>query len=393
MSQAWSITFRNGPIFDGTRLLQGHAARFEEARLTALRPEAELPVTAHEIDLGGDILSPGYVDLQVNGGGGVMLNDTPDLATVKHIAAAHRGLGVAALLPTLITDTVEKTHAAIAAVAEATTTGVPWVKGLHLEGPHLSPTRKGAHDADLIRPMGKDDLETLLEAASTLPVLKVTVAPESVSEDQVSTLARAGVLVSLGHSDANFDTCCRYVAAGARCVTHLFNAMSQLGNREPGLVGAALAKGEVCAGLIADAIHVHPQTMRAAWTAKADPGRIFLVSDAMAVAGSNTSSFELGGRTIQRADGRLTLPDGTLAGADLDLTTALRTMVSQVGVPLDHALQAATSVPGHLIGMRCTLENMTEVIRISSDLTDARPIAETASIADQYSSPSRAPID
>ncbi|SMX48051.1 N-acetylglucosamine-6-phosphate deacetylase [Maliponia aquimaris] len=366
------LTFRNGPIFDGTRLRAGHAARYEDGQLVALLPEGDCAKGGAEVDLQGDILSPGYVDLQVNGGGGVLLNDAPSLDTLRRIAEAHHGLGVSALLPTLITDTPDITHAAISAAIAAVQAGVPGIAGLHLEGPHLSVARKGAHDPALIRPMETEDLRALLEAARQLPILKVTIAPENVTEAQVSALAKAGVLVSLGHSDAGYDTCRRYFAAGARCATHLFNAMSQLGNREPGLVGAVLASGHVSCGLIADAVHVHPETMRAAWAAKRGPGRIYLVSDAMAVAGTDLTGFTLGGRRITRRDGVLTLQDGTLAGADLDLTTALRVLVQQVGVELEQALQAAVSVPAAVIGLTSDLGTLTDAIRISPDLSAVR---------------------
>lgn len=213
------------------------------------------------------------------------------------------------------------------------------------------------------------DLTALIAAARELPCLKVTLAPESVSEQQVSALFDAGVLVSLGHTNADFATCQRYAAAGARCVTHLFNAMSQLGSREPGLVGAALANGDLSAGLIADGIHVHSEVMRAAWAAKTAPGQIFLVSDAMAVAGTDRTSFQLEGRRIARTDGRLTLADGTLAGADLDLTTAIRNLVTHVGVPLQEALAAATAYPASLIGQTAAQPlQYASMIRISSDL-------------------------
>lgn len=373
MSHA-AITFRNGRIFDGVSLKDGHAIRFVDGRFGDMGPEAEISDDGETVDLGGDILCPGYVDLQVNGGGGVMLNDGPTVEIIRRIADAHRRLGVAHLLPTLITDTPETTRAAIDAAIQAIRDGVPGVAGLHLEGPHLSIARKGAHDASLIRPMEAEDLERLLNASTALPVLKVTVAPENVTEAQVSQLSKAGILVSLGHSDASYDTCCRYIAAGARCVTHLFNAMSQLGNREPGLVGAALASGQASAGLIADAVHVHPHVIRAAWAAKTGPGRVFLVSDAMAVAGTDLTEFKLGGREIQRRNGILTLQDGTLAGADLDLTTAIRVMVEKVGVSLEAALAAATSVPAKLIGLPAEPGSdwrMANILRIRSDLSNA----------------------
>lgn len=369
-----TTTFRNGRIFDGTTLHDAHALCVTTGRVTAFGPDAQIADQGQVVDLKGDILSPGFVDLQVNGGDGILLNDDPSVETLTRMAQAHRRLGVAQLLPTLITDTPENTRAAIAAATDAIQTGVPGIAGLHLEGPHLSVARKGAHDGELIRPMTPEDLQILLDAASALPVLKVTVAPETVTEAQVQTLSRAGVLVSLGHTDADYDTCLRYFEAGARCVTHLFNAMSQLGSRAPGLVGAALGTGAVSAGLIADAVHVHPQTMRAAWAAKAQPGEIFLVSDAMAVAGSDATSFDLNGRTITRKNGILTLADGTLAGADLDLTTAIKTLVEQVGVSLSDALRAATTVPAKLIGapvpdVTRDGTSTSDMIRISADLS------------------------
>ncbi|MEX0283514.1 MAG: N-acetylglucosamine-6-phosphate deacetylase [Paracoccaceae bacterium] len=364
-----SVTFRNGALFDGKQLQSGLAVVFRDGKMASQVPEAQAEDEGQVIDLNGDILSPAYVDLQVNGGDGVMFNDDPSVETIHRIAAAHRRLGVGTLLPTLITDTPEKTRAAIAATIQAVQDGVPGVAGLHLEGPHLSVARKGAHDGALIRPMEDADLAALIEAAGDLPCLKVTVAPETVSEHQVRALSDAGILVSLGHSDADFATCQRYAAAGARCVTHLFNAMSQMGNREPGLVGAALATGGLSAGLIADGIHVHPEVMRAAWAAKAGPGQIFLVSDAMAVAGTEQTEFKLEGRRIQRKDGRLTLEDGTLAGADLDLTTAIRNLVNRVGVPLQDALAAATTYPESLIGLPAQRPlHYASMIRISSDL-------------------------
>ncbi|WP_127114439.1 N-acetylglucosamine-6-phosphate deacetylase [Shimia sediminis] len=376
-----SLTFRNGRIFDGVDLHETQAAHFENGRFAGLVPEADMPSAEQEIDLGGDILFPGFVDLQVNGGDGVLFNSDPSVATLRRMAAAHRRLGVTAFLPTLITDTRDKTRAAVNATQEAIRMGVTGIAGLHLEGPHLSIARKGAHDATLIRAMEAEDLDILLKAATALPRLKVTVAPENVTEAQVTALAETGVLVSLGHSDADNATSARYIAAGARCVTHLFNAMSQLGNREPGLVGAALSNGNVHAGLIADAVHVHPDTIRAAWKAKTGPGQIFLVSDAMAVAGTDATEFELGDRLIRRNAGVLTLADGTLAGADLDLSTAVRVMVEKVGVDLASALRAATSIPAALVGLDYRFDEISNVVRLTRGHTGGTYIVRDAVIA------------
>ncbi len=378
MTQSRQI-FRGGPIFDGERLLMDHCLIVEAGRIAALGPDHG-GMSGTGVDLGGDILSPGFVDLQVNGGDGIMFNDAPNVETLRRMGQAHIGLGATSILPTLITDTAAKTDTAIKAAKAAIAEAVPGIAGLHLEGPHLSTERKGAHSAGLIRPMGPGDLEVLLEAAQMLPVLMLTIAPENVTLDQVQQLSQAGAIISLGHSNAGFDTCMAYAHAGARCVTHLFNAMSQMGNREPGLVGATLANGGLSAGLIADAIHVHPATIRNAWSAKQGPGEIFLVSDSMACAGSTAQSFEIDGRTVLRRDGRLTLEDGTLAGADLDLATALRVMVQEVGIAPEAALRAATLVPAKLAGLdagHLTLGGKADLIRIGPDFT-LRPLTQGA---------------
>lgn len=377
------ITFVGGPIFDGRTLFSNHAARFVDGTLDAIVPTDDLPSETRTEDLAGDILSPGYVDLQVNGGGGVMFNDDPSVETLRRIARAHRGLGTVSILPTLITDTPEKTTAAIRAAIQAVRSRVPGIAGLHLEGPHLSIRRKGAHDGALIRPMESADLDQLLTAARDLPALMVTLAPENVAIDQVEALTKAGVIVSLGHTDAPYDTCVAYAKAGASCATHLFNAMSQFGSREPGLVGAVLSTGNLSAGLIADAVHVHPETMRAAFKAKRGPGEIFLVSDAMAVAGTDLKEFYLEGRLIRREKGKLTLQDGTLAGADLDLTTAIRNLTTKLGMPLSQALTAATRVPSKLIhkGSYGQKPSLSELIRIAPDLSKAMPVQPHSAVA------------
>ena len=366
-------TFAGGLVFDGETLFTKHAARFVGGTLQAIVPRDDLASNEVVEDLSGDILSHGYVDLQVNGGGGVMFNDAPSVETLRCIAEAHRQIGAMSILPTLITDTPEKTTAAIDAVARAVQHEVPGIAGLHLEGPHLSVRRKGAHDDALIRPMEDADFDQLLAAANGLPALMVTLAPENVSVDQVEALAQAGVIVSLGHTDAPFETCMVYAQAGARCATHLFNAMSQFGSREPGLVGAVLSSGDLSAGLIADTVHVHPESMRAAFAAKRGPGRIFLVSDAMAVAGTSHTEFLLEGRRIQRKNGRLTLKDGTLAGADVDLTKSVRVVIEQVGIPLPQALAAATSIPSGIIS-NVQKNTLSRMIRISPDLSGAKPL-------------------
>ena len=274
-------------IFDGERLHVGKALLIEDDSVRAICEVADLPGDCERADCDGGTLMPGFVDLQVNGGGGVMFNDETSLDGLTVIADAHASTGTRALLPTLITDTAERTRAAVDAVDEAIKAKVPGIVGIHLEGPHLSIARKGAHDPALIRPMEPADEAHLIEASARLPNVMVTVAPENVTPDQVGRLAQAGVIVSLGHTDCSFDAAMAAFNAGARCVTHLFNAMSQMGNREPGLVGATLHAPAISAGLIADDIHVHKVSMRTALDAKQGPGEIFLVTDAMSTVGSD----------------------------------------------------------------------------------------------------------
>ncbi|MCE8508414.1 N-acetylglucosamine-6-phosphate deacetylase [Ruegeria pomeroyi] len=330
--------------------VEGQALLVKEGRILQIAPEDAIPTDARHLRLEGGWLAPGFVDLQVNGGGGVMLNNAPSADTLRRMSEAHGRIGATTILPTLITDAPGVVSAAIAAVEAAVAGGVPGIAGLHLEGPHLALSRKGAHDPALIRVMEEEDLALLLEAARRLPLLKVTLATESVTPEQIRALTAAGVLVSLGHTDARFEDCRAAADAGAACVTHLFNAQSQMGNREPGVVGAALALGALSAGIIADGIHVHPASLGNAIRAKAGPGRVFLVSDSMATAGSDIDAFTLNGREIRRSGDRLTLADGTLAGAHLELAQAIRNVLAMAGLDVAAAVGMATRSPADLIG-------------------------------------------
>lgn len=330
-------------IFDGARLRDDHALVLEGDRIEAILPLAGAGAPTHRVE---GIVAPAFLDLQVNGGGGLMVDGTTDLAALRVICDTHRRLGCAGVLPTLITDTAEVTARVISAGIEAARAEVPGFLGLHLEGPHLDPRRKGAHDPALVRPMDETDLARLCEAARALPVLMVTLAPESATPQQIAALAGAGAIVSLGHSDCDYDTARAAYAAGASCATHLFNAMSQMGHRRPGMVGAVLA-GDGFAGLIADGIHVHPAAMKAALAAR--PDGVFLVTDCMAFAGTDMTEMPLNGRPVLRRDGRLTLGDGTLAGADLRMDRAIAILVQQVGIAPERALAMATSEPARAV--------------------------------------------
>ncbi|NGP19025.1 N-acetylglucosamine-6-phosphate deacetylase [Devosia aurantiaca] len=349
MSDLRAIT--GARIFDGWDWHEDAALLIEMGHVAAIVARDAIPANAEILVLDGGMVVPGFIDLQVNGGGGVLFNNAPTLESIRTICAAHAQFGTTALLPTLITDTVEINQAAIAAGIAAAEAKVPGFIGLHLEGPHLSLARKGTHDPALIRPMDNADLERLISAASSLPNLLCTVAAETVRPEQIKALVNAGIVVSIGHSDAGFDTANAAFDNGATMATHLFNAMSQLGNREPGVVGAVIERPEAFAGLIADGIHVHAAAIKAALRAKNGPGRIFLVTDAMSQTGTDLASFELNGRTITRADGALRLADGTLAGADLDMIDAVNFMITEVGLIPDEAFRMAALYPAHAMGL------------------------------------------
>ena len=259
--------------------------------------------------------------------------------------------GVTGLLPTLVTSNHVTTTSMLAAGAAATRLDIPGFLGLHLEGPHLSLARKGAHDPALIRPMIEADIVRLERARQTLPNLVITVAAETVPPESIARLVRAQIVVSIGHSDASYDVAMAAFAAGASMATHLFNAMSQLGNRNPGLVGAVLDSGAVHAGIIADGIHIHPQTMQLARRAKRGPGQLFLVSDSMQQAGTKLMQLHWADRTIYRRDGALRLADGTLAGADLTMIDAVTRSQDLFAIPLETSLAMASSYPAKALGL------------------------------------------
>jgi len=337
---------------------------------------ADSPTDAIRVVADGALIVPGFVDLQVNGGGGALLNLAPTLDAIRTICANYVQFGTTALLPTLITDTPEKNVLAIAAGAEAVAQQVPGFLGLHIEGPHLAVSRKGAHDPALIRPMEEADLLRFIDARRKLPNLLVTVAVEAADTTQISRLAEAGIVVSIGHSDGTYAQVKAAVEAGATMVTHLFNAQSQIGNREPGIVGAAIELGSISAGLIADGIHVHPTSIGIALRAKRGPGQIFLVTDAMSPTGTDWTEFVLTGQTVYRKDGALRLADGTLAGADLTMIDAIKFVHRTVGVPLDEALRMASLYPAQALGAASTHGHLTRGARadfvVLSDDLDIR---------------------
>lgn len=337
-------------IFDGECWHENSTLLLESSKIIGLTAD-KIASGAAIIDCREMIIVPGFIDLQVNGGGGVMLNDDRSVDGITKICAAHARFGTTGLLPTLITDTPEITAAAIQAGLDAQQARIPGFLGLHLEGPHLALARKGTHHPDLIRPMEDADLARLLAAIEHFETLMITVAPENVTLEQVKALAEAGFIVSLGHTNVSYETAKAYADAGASVVTHLFNAMSPLENRTPGLVGAALDLGQLSSGIIADGFHVHPASMGAAIRAKRGPGRLFIVTDAMSTIGTYLQGLTLNGRQIYRKDGRLTLADGTLAGADIDMLSSVLFVHRTLGIDFEEAARMASLYPAQAAGL------------------------------------------
>lgn len=333
-------------LYDGQggEPVSDRAVVIRDGLIAAVYPLAEAP--EGDVLADADIVVPGLVDLQINGAGGVLFNDQPDLAGLQAMAMGARKGGTAWFLPTYITDFEQRYGRAIAAAADAIRQ-VPGVVGVHLEGPFLSPLRPGIHPADAIRAMTDADI-ALIGKAST-PVL-LTLAPEQTTPDDIARLTGAGVTVFAGHSEAGYDAMTAAEAAGLSGVTHLFNAMSQVQGREPGVVGATFASDTLFAGIIADGVHVHPANLCTALRVLG-PDRLFLVTDAMSPLGTDLAEFTLMGKRITRQGGILSGETGTLAGADISMIEAVTRMVELTGCSFSDAIRMATLTPARAIGL------------------------------------------
>jgi len=330
-------------LFTGNEIVEGTTVHISEGKVAAVTTAP----SPGAIKLDG-LLAPGFIDVQVNGGGGVLFNDSPTVETLATIAAAHRQFGVTGFMATLISDDREKTARAIDAVSAAVKAGVEGLLGLHLEGPWLSESRRGVHPAMFLRALDAEDLR-LLTQKRPFPLL-VTLAPEQIDPASLKALAAAGVIISLGHTAATSEEIDEALAAGATGFTHLFNAMPPMEGRKPGPVGAALGHPETWAGLILDGIHVHPMSARAAFAAKTSR-KLMLVSDAMATIGSKDASMSLFGEKISVSGGALRTASGTLAGAHLEMSTAVRSAIALLGATPGEALRMASLTPAEFLGV------------------------------------------
>ncbi|SFW68093.1 N-acetylglucosamine-6-phosphate deacetylase [Luteibacter sp. UNCMF366Tsu5.1] len=347
-----TIALVNGRVLTDNGFQGGFAVLVDGGTITGLALPSDPRVRAAERhDLGGQTLLPGFIDCQVNGGGGVLFNDAPTVDAIRTIGEAHARFGTTGFLPTLISDDPDVMAKAIDAVNAAVEQGVPGVLGIHLEGPFIAPERKGVHDAAKFRVAGADDVAMIARRHGGVTLL--TLAPERASDDVLAQLVANGVIVAAGHTAADYDTARHALGSGVRGFTHLFNAMTPFTSREPGVVGAALEDAASWCGLIVDGHHVHPASLRVAIAAKARE-KMMLVTDAMPPVGSDNPNFVLKGETITVRDGVCQTADGTLAGSALDMATAVRNTVQMVGVPYDEAARMASTYPAAFLGLGST---------------------------------------
>lgn len=360
----------NGRVLTDTGLEGGKAVLVEAGRIVDVAPAGDARIrTARRRDLAGALLLPGFVDVQVNGGGGVLFNDSPDTAAIAAIGAAHRRYGTTAFMPTVISDAYDVIERAIAAVRDAIAAKVPGVEGIHIEGPFINPARRGAHDRAMIR--GLDEKAFALLTSLGVGRTMVTLAPEATTPAMIRRLADAGVIVCAGHTNATFEAMREGFASGVRGVTHLFNAMSPLASREPGVVGAALADPDCWCGIIADGRHVHPATLALALRAKRHE-RFMLVTDAMPCVGGAAGPFMLQGRRIEVRDGVCVDGEGVLSGSALDMASAVRNAIDLLGLALPDAARMASTHPAEFLGLGGELGRVAPGYRANLVVADDR---------------------
>ena len=347
MSAPAATAFVNGRVLSERGFESDLCVIVEGGHIVAVVPGVA-PAGARVVDLQGGYLVPGFIDTQVNGGGDVLFNDAPTVEGLRRIAEAHRRYGTTGLMPTLISDDVAVMLRAIEAVREAIAQHVPGILGIHLEGPYLASARKGVHNPDKFHTPDADELDRI--ASLGVGKTMLTLAPERFDNATLQALAARGVLVCAGHTAADYPRLRDAFAHGMRGVTHLFNAMTPMGSREPGGVGAAIEDPDSWCGVIVDGEHVHDASLRIAIAAK-PRGKIMLVTDAMPPVGGEREDFTLYGQTMTCRDGKCSTAEGTLAGSALDMATAVRNTVRRLGLPLDEACRMASTYPAEFLGL------------------------------------------
>jgi len=351
-------------IFDGQNYLDDQVIVITNGKVAGFDSD-----TSCVDDVLDGLVVPGFIDLQVNGGGGVLFNNSPSIKNLRIIIAAHSQFGTTGMLPTLITDKVEVMAQAADAMASAIAEKVPGILGIHFEGPHLSIAKKGTHAQEYIRPIS-DEEWAILERKDIGQIL-VTLAPETVSTNDIKRMVSLGIKVCLGHTNADYKTAQAAMDAGADGFTHLFNAMSPIQGREPGVTGCALLNDHASCGIIIDGHHVDYASAKLALKTK-PTGKVFLVSDAMSTIGTDQTEFSFFDRTIYLKDGRLTSTTGELAGAALDMAQAIENTHLGLGLPLDESIRMATQYPADYINQTdirgtLTIEHQADFVVLSDD--------------------------
>ena len=361
-----AVALVNGRVLCQEGFVGDKAVVIDGATIAGVVDAGDLPASFERYDLEGGLLVPGFIDTQVNGGGGVLFNDSPTVETIRTIGEAHRRFGTTDFLPTLISDDLHVIRAGIEAVDAAIAEGVPGVLGLHIEGPFLNEQRKGIHDADKIRELDEEGMTVLTSAK--LGRTLATVAPECTTPAMIRRLVDAGVIVSAGHSNATYAQMKAAIDAGLSGVTHLFNAMSQLTSREPGVVGAALESDLWC-GIIVDGHHVDPVTLKLALRSKSHD-KFMLVTDAMPSVGTEAENFMLQGKQISFSDGALRDETGRLAGSHLDMASAVRNAIETLGLTVEEAVRMASASPAAFLHVSGEVGQVVQGFRANLTMLD-----------------------
>lgn len=343
-----ATAFINGRVLSDDGFKSDRTVLIEGSRIVSISTDSEVPAAAKRVDLRGDLLLPGFIDVQVNGGGGVLFNDAQTIEDVRQLARAHRAFGTTGLLPTLISDDLDVIAGALQLIDQAIDANVPGILGIHVEGPFLSPERRGVHDASKFRELDEPAFKLLTSMRRGKVLL--TLAPETTTPDMIRRLASAGVVISAGHTNARYTQIRAAIDAGLRGFTHLFNAMSPLTGREPGTVGAALEDSQSWCGLIVDGHHVDPVTMKLALRCK-PIDRFMLVTDAMPTVGMMGEHFMLQGRRITVRNGMCLDEAGTLAGSNLDMASAVSNATRMLDIDLATAARMASAHPAAFLGL------------------------------------------
>ena len=380
----------NGRVLIDGRFVSGKAVVIESGRIAAIVDETAVPGDALRYDLAEGLLVPGFIDTQVNGGGGALFNDAPTVDTIRTIGEAHRTFGTTGFLPTLISDDLDVIRSGIEAVESAIDQGVPGVLGIHIEGPFLNEHRKGIHDADKIRSLDEEGWSVLtsLRRGRTM----VTVAPECTTPEMIARLVAAGVIVSAGHSNGKYAEVNAAISAGLTGITHLFNAMAPLGAREPGVVGAALESASTWCGIIVDGQHVSAATLKLALRCKPHD-RFMLVTDAMPTVGSEAKEFVLQGKRIAARDGACFDKDGRLAGSDLDMAWAVRNAIGLLELAPETAFAMASAAPAAFLRLDSEFGRIAPGYRADVALLNDRLAVQRTWIRGELDLPGRQPED